>query len=102
MKYLMIAAAVALAAGGALATGAKNHGGANADYLEGGLTYELFERSIDHADLETCPAQFDPEQVFCRLTLAAEEAHVFVFSYDGDQTLLAVRHYALDDKLLTF
>lgn len=102
MNKLMLAAACVLAAGMAFASGKNKHAEAGADYLEGGLSYALFERSVDHADLENCPEQFDPEAVFCRLTLAAEEAHVFVFAYDGDQPLLAVRHYELDDEFLPF
>ena len=47
-------------------------------------------------------AEFDPDAVFCRMTLAADMAHVFVFHYDGDQPLLAVKSYALDDGFLPF
>ncbi len=88
-------------AGLASGPGETHHKGA--DYLPGGaLSYAVFEASIDHADLMSCPAQFDPDAVFCRLTLAAEQAHVFVFSYDGDQPLLAVKHYPLEDDFLPF
>jgi hypothetical protein len=36
------------------------------------------------------------------MTLAADMAHVFVFHYDGDQPLLAVKSYPLDDGCLPF
>lgn len=57
----------------------------------GELTYETFETSIEHVDLETCPGGFDTELVFCRLTLANDMAHVFIFDAEGDLSLLAVK-----------
>ncbi|MFZ7092244.1 hypothetical protein [Primorskyibacter sp. 2E233] len=72
-------------------------------YLEGGtLTYEVFEASVAHVDIESCPAEFDPEAVFCRMTLVNDAAHVFVFSFEGDQPLLAVKSYELNDGFLPF
>lgn len=72
-------------------------------YLPGAeMTYEVFETAIEHADLDHCPAEFDPETVFCRLTLANDGAHVFIFSHEGDQPLLAVRSYPLDRSALRF
>lgn len=71
------------------------------DGLSGGLlTYEVFEVSVDHADLATCPEGFDNEEVFCRLTLANEMAHVFVFAYEGDQPLMGVKSYELEEGIL--
>lgn len=72
------------------------------DALEGSMTYEVFEHSIEHADLAACPAEFDDETQFCRITLADDRLHVFVFGYDGDQTLQAVRSYDLDDGMPVF
>lgn len=68
----------------------------------GALTYDVFEMVIEHVDLEGCPAEFDPEAVFCRMTLANDLAHVMVFSYDGDQPLIAVKSYELTDGFLPF
>lgn len=89
----------------ALASGPGEHGPSSGDvsYLaNGAFTYEVFEASVEHVDLAACPVQFDPDAVFCRMTLAADMAHVFVFSYDGTQPLLAVKSYALDDGFLPF
>ena len=84
-----------------LAAGASNTG--ETAYLQnGGLTYETFEVSVDHADLEVCPDEFDNDAQFCRLTLANEQAHVFVFSYEDDQPLVAVKSYDLSDGVLSF
>ena len=58
------------------------------------LTYEEFEAAVAHSDLETCPADMQPQEgSFCRLTLKDEEFHVFQFSEDADQPLMAVRSY---------
>jgi hypothetical protein len=94
---LTLLAGVAHASG----PGEKHHEGTS--YLPNGtLTYAVFETSIDHVDLADCPAQFDPDAVFCRMTLASEMAHVFAFSHDGDQPLLAVKSYELDSDFLPF
>ncbi len=79
--------------------------GANADTVEladGRMTYEVFEHSVEHVDLATCPAEFDTEKQFCRMTLADDRAHVFVFALDGDQVLTAVKSYDLSDGLPQF
>jgi hypothetical protein len=58
------------------------------------LTYEEFETAVAHSDLETCPAEMQTQEAsFCRVTLKDEELHVFQFSEDADQPLLAVRSY---------
>lgn len=99
---LALFAPLLLAPSLALASGPGEHA-PGADFLaDGAMTYALFERTIEHADLLDCPAQFDPEAVFCRLTLAAEQAHVFVFDVEGAQLLLGVKSYALDDGFLPF
>ena len=69
---------------------------------DGVFTYEAFEHSVDHADLETCPEGINDDAFFCRVTLAAEAAHVFVFSYDGDQPLTEIRSFSLDSGVLDF
>ena len=80
----------------------ETHAGGNT-YLEGGaFTYDVFEQSVDHVDLENCPAEFDPDTVFCRMTLASEMANIFVFSFDGEQPLLAVKSYELGGDFLPF
>ena len=96
-----IAATLIAVSGAAFASGTVQGNGVSV-LEDGQMTYELFEASIDHADLENCPAQFDPEKVFCRLTVAAEQAHVFVFDYDNDQPLVAVQHFELTDDFLPF
>ncbi|RLJ59357.1 hypothetical protein BCF46_1506 [Litoreibacter meonggei] len=88
----------------ALASGAddKAHSGDTTFLPDGAFTYEVFEASVEHADLEGCPKQFDTDVVFCRITLASDQAHIFVFSYEGDQPLMAVKPYDLTDGFLPF
>ncbi len=47
------------------------------------LSYEVFESSVPHTDMEECPASMGHgEDSFCRVAVVAEVATVFVFSYD--------------------
>lgn len=70
--------------------------------MDGRMTYELFEHTVEHADLAGCPSGFDTETQFCRMTLAAERAHVFVFDLEGAQFLQAVKSYDLAEGLPAF
>lgn len=78
----------------ALASGpGEHHPGVPAD-LDGGVsTYDLFEASVAHVDLDGCPAEFDPEVVFYRMTLNNEMANVFVLACEGDQILRTRRRF---------
>lgn len=97
---LFLAALALTSAVAASGPGETHHDGTA--YLSNGLTYEIFETTIEHVDLEGCPADFDATANFCRMTLASDLAHVFVFSYDGSQPLLAVKSYELTDGFLPF
>lgn len=66
------------------------------------MTYKIYEASVPHVDLGSRPIQFDQDSVFCRMNLAAEMANIFVFRIEGDQPLLAIKSYALDDDFLPF
>jgi len=81
---------VALAAALALSAPAR------ADAEPAILTYELFEETVPHVDLVTCPAEFDTEAVFCRAVLSHADMHVFVFAHDGDSPFVAARRYPAD------
>lgn len=104
MKKLAFAAGLfTLAAGAAPASGPGESHSGGTFYPGGGvLTYEMFEAAVEHADLEGCPAEFDTDVVFCRITLANDMAHVFAFAHDGDQPLLAIKSYELGDGFLPF
>lgn len=103
MRFLASIAFATLISTAALASGPGEYHKTGTNYLPNGvLSYEKFEASVPHVDLEGCPAEFDPEAVFCRMTLATEMAHVFVFDYEGDQPLLAIKSYELTDGFLPF
>ena len=103
MKSILSFAATCLVAGAAMASGPGGGHGDGTSYLGNGVfTYALFEAAVQHSDLETCPDEFDSDAVFCRLTLAGDMAHVFVFDYEGDQPLLALKSYELTDGILSF
>ncbi|WP_323782540.1 hypothetical protein [Thalassovita sp.] len=104
-KLFALSGLIATLAGSgmALASGPGEKHATGPYYLEGGaFVYEAFEKALDHVDLEGCPAEFDPDTVFCRMTLHDDQAHVFVFSYEGDQPLLAIKSYLLTDGFLPF
>ncbi|WP_319826458.1 hypothetical protein [Thalassovita sp.] len=61
------------------------------------LTYEMFEASVLHADIEECPTELASEGRFCRATLYADAIHIFVFSEDGDQPLVDFLSYEGSD-----
>ena len=54
------------------------------------LTYQVFEDTIDHADLAECPPRLAHEGRFCRVELHNGALHIFAFKEDGDQPLQAV------------
>ena len=60
------------------------------------MTYEMFEKTVDHGDLPECPKALAREGRFCRIVLHADAIHVFAFSEDLDQPLQAVMEYPLD------
>ena len=104
MKRVLAASVMAFGLPGlALASGSgESHEGGTAYLANGQFTYEVFEATVEHADLEGCPADFDPDAVFCRITIASDLAHIFAFSYNGDQPLLAVKSYEITEDFLPF
>ena len=65
------------------------------------LTYEIFEVSIPHSDLENCPASLNVKDAFCRLVMHADQFHVYVFAEAGDQPLVAFKTFEEEDVNLT-
>lgn len=105
MKRMIPTLALLMAAGPLLASakGEGHEGGGDTAYLaNAAMTYEIFEAAVPHVDLERCPLEFDGEANFCRMTLAEGRAHVFVFSHDDDQPLLAIKSFDLADGFLPF
>jgi len=63
------------------------------------LNYEVFEASVPHTDLETCPGSTKIDGGYCRLSLVAEVATIFAFSENTD-CLIASQSY--DEEKFTF
>jgi hypothetical protein len=59
------------------------------------LNYAQFEATIAHVDLEKCGTAAKAD-TFCRLVVANEEFHVFMFSYIGDSPLVGIETYSAD------
>lgn len=111
MPHAFLAAALVLLAGGAAFasvpgeydTGTETAGVAAPINLiqpretpAGAMTYEIFEATVEHGDMPQCPAALAAEGRFCRVVLQNDLLHVFAFSEDGDQPMLAVMEYPLD------
>lgn len=65
------------------------------------LTYEIFEVSIPHSDLEDCPPSMNLKGAFCRLVMHADQFHVYAFAEDGDQPLVAFKTFEEDEVTLS-
>jgi hypothetical protein len=57
------------------------------------MTYATFEYAVPHLDLQACPAEFARTDRFCRASVGGDALHVFVFSHEGEQCLVAVKSY---------
>jgi hypothetical protein len=63
------------------------------------FSYEMFEASVPHTDLATCPVDLAAPGVFCRVALFNDAFHIFLFSEEGEQPLVGFKTY--DSDLLT-
>lgn len=66
------------------------------------LSYETFEKVVPHLDAESCPNSSNPDNVFCRISVGGDHAHVFYFSSEGDQCLLKVESFDDEEVELKF
>lgn len=98
MYHKLIPAVLALAAGTSMAL-ADDDATATKGLV---MDYEIFENTVHHADLDTCPEEFADQAVFCRLTMAHDQLNIIVFSEDGDQPMIAVKQVDLGKTELAF
>lgn len=68
------------------------------EVADGVLTYEMFEASVPHADLSTCPTSLAGDDRFCRLTLSDGYLTVWAFRNEGRQELLAMLTHDTEDE----
>lgn len=66
------------------------------------LSYAAFEASVPHADMVDCPTALAAPDRFCRMTLAAETVSVWVFALEGEQPLLALQPYDIEELTIEF
>ena len=57
------------------------------------MTYEVFEESVPHIDLATCPGEMAGDDRFCRAVVNHDAFHVFAFLYDQGSPAVAYRAY---------
>lgn len=69
---------------------------------EGGFTYEQFEVSIPHLDLDTCTPDMPQEGVFCRAALLYDALHVYAFRDDGSSAFETMKSYDADAFSIIF
>lgn len=103
LPALVVAGAALASAPGEVKTGPQTAGVSGAIHHEAprvrpmtALTYEVFEATVEHADLAECPAALAHEGRFCRLVLQNDALHVFAFAEDGDQPLQALVEYPME------
>ena len=80
----LICAALLLAAPAALADG------------HAPFTYEQFEASVPHFDLEDCPKDLAADKAFCRMSFHNDMVHVFMFSEEGELPMIGFKSYDED------
>lgn len=85
MKYLLITFIISMGvvAGNAMAD----------DHCA--LPYEVFEASVPHTDIEECPKTLAGENRFCRYSVLAEVATIFVFD-ENENCLIKTKSF--DDE----
>ncbi len=66
------------------------------------LTYAAFEASVPHADLADCPEALAAPDRFCRVTLNTETVSIWVFGMEGDQPLIALQPYDIEELDIGF
>ncbi|MDF3852837.1 hypothetical protein ACDP63_10415 [Paracoccus sp. P2] len=64
--------------------------------------YEAFEPSVNHIDLETCPARVTAEKVFCRATLLHDTVYVYVFEDRNEMKFVEMLAFEAGEYEITF
>jgi len=65
------------------------------------MSYEAFEQGVPHTDLEECPGMLGGSGKFCRYSVVAEIATVFVFDEDSS-CLVTTKAFYEDDFVVRF
>lgn len=86
---------------GAALAGALPVAAIAADTASCSLSYDVYEASVPHTDMETCPTAILADGAYCRVSVVAEVATIFVFS-EEDDCLIKAESFFEDDFTLTF
>jgi hypothetical protein len=62
------------------------------------FTYADFEAAVNHIDIDECPEGLAEGDVFCRVSMANDALHVWVFSTEGEMPFVSV-HSFYDDEI---
>lgn len=65
------------------------------------MTYDDFETTVPHLDLEACPAEMAAEARFCRAAMALHGVAVFQFEDAGERCVVQVVRFEEDEVRLT-
>lgn len=63
----------------------------------GTYSYNDFEVSVNHIDLEECPDGLADGDVFCRVTMMNDAMHVYVFENEGERLFVSVHTFYEDE-----
>ena len=86
---------------GAALAGALPLAAIAADAPSCSLSYDVYEVSVPHTDMEACPTAISAEGAYCRVSVVAEVATIFVFS-EEDDCLIKAESFFEDEFALTF
>ncbi|WP_449044880.1 hypothetical protein [Paracoccus versutus] len=64
--------------------------------------YEAFEPSVNHIDLEICPARVTAKEVFCRATLLNDTVYVYVFEDTDEMKYVEMLAFEAGEYEITF
>ncbi|REF67621.1 MULTISPECIES: hypothetical protein [Paracoccus] len=81
---------------------AATFAGAGAGAQAQDFGYEAFEPSVNHIDLETCPARVTAKEVFCRATLLNDTVYVYVFEDTDEMKYVEMLAFEAGEYEITF
>ncbi len=70
------------------------------DMMDCALSYDVYEMSVPHTDLEACPDAVAAEGLFCRLSVVAEVATIFAFDEESG-CLVSAASFEEDEFTIT-
>ena len=69
---------------------------------EGVFSYADFEAAVTHINIEECPEGMGGENLFCRVSMANDALHVWVFSREGEMPFVSLHSFYEDELEIEF